>query len=273
VTEPATIALAAWPREPLANGGVVLTSPRGPAIASLCVRPGIAPVRPLRTIIRELAAAAPALRAARQIAPFERFTTDGGEHAAVVELEARVGSTTLRWVIAVVVLDDELVVIEGTGLGPEVAHWTRQLARVLAVGASWLRARRFVYTPPRGWIGARRALATCWLAPSFPRDPAWLVVCDAVPRGGAIERTLELMWPAPADATTTPIERGPLRGTRADASAVTTVVVADTAFRYRVQLHAGAQHEAVLEAVLASIEPCPPPRRDHPNVEVFAWAI
>jgi hypothetical protein len=263
----------AWSREPLANGGVVLTAPAGPAAGSICIRPRVRP-RPLRAIVQSLARQG-GVDAAHARGPIERIVTDDGEHAALVELEMPRAS----WVVGIVAGEDALTLVEGTGARAAAAAIREAVVRMLratALGIAPQRARMFEYPPPAGWYGVRRTLATCWLA---PRGGGRIVVCDAVPATGSARLTQDLLWTigAPAHAEVEPIA-GRVRGRRtrwtSAGGTLAQIELADARFLYRVYAHArGGADLAALAELVDGIVPVPAPaqRAVSPNSEAFAW--
>lgn len=243
--------LPRWTRTSLARSGVVFTAPDD-ARTTVTIQPGRRPLCSLRSIV---AARFPDAT----IGPIRRIVSENGEYAAVTTLPLVDGV----WSIGVAIEDDAYTSIEC--MAPELATSDRvvvELLRSRVFAGAPHRARMVPYRIPDRWFGVRRSLATCWLAPAYPRDRSRIVVCDAISNASAIALTRELLWPcaAPVDAAVEQIERTSLRGTltswTGDGAISANVDLTDGAFHYRAQLRDGtAAALTTLRDVIATLEP------------------
>lgn len=268
------VELMRWTRIPLPAGGVALADPDEPG-TTVRIQNGLRPLRSLRSLVSTLA------RDATPLGPIRHLVTDTGDHAAMIALTVQPAGEPRARIVGTAIGDDEYTLIEGTarehGL---ISGLVEQLlcSRVHADAPE--RARMVPYRLPAGWFGIRRPLATCWLAPRYPRDRSRLVVCDAIPAASAVAATQELLWPCevPLDASTTELESTPIRGRLAhwthDGTISALADLSDGAFRYRVQLHDGtAEALETLRDVLATIEPIKRPVMPVAlaSAHMFAW--
>ena len=148
--------LAGWSRRRLGDGTIELVQPTGMVWLKIVLGPPSLPTR-----------------------RGDHFVTEHGEHGVVYELDEET--------VAIVVTETRQLLVRGIGFG--IRDTVVRFARTLEIGVSPQRNRMFVYTPPTGFVGVRRALATAWIAPAHS-----IIVCDAVPRGHA--SLAHLMWPS-----------------------------------------------------------------------------
>lgn len=260
--------LVRWDRTPLATGGVILTAPT--TGASLRIHPQQRPLRSLHEIASRLHDGTP-------LGPIRRIRTVSGEPAAMMSLGLGLDGVPYTRAIGMLVRDAEYALIEGMAPEPAIADLVECVVRTCVSPAAHERARMFAYRAPERWLGVRRPLATCWLAPRYPRERARIVVCDAVPIASAV--TQDLLWPFdPAAGTAESLERESLRGTLVcSQTGGTTRALADLRdrrFRYRVQLHDGNDEAlAAMRAIVDSIEPIILSQRSvaRSSQEAFAW--
>lgn len=274
------VELMRWTRVPLATGGVILIEPGG-AGWSVRVHPRQRPLRALREIVSRLPDAV-------HVGPIQHITTATGEHAGLMSLRLELDGVPHTRTIGMVIGDDDYTLIEGMARDPSIAGLVEQLLRTSVQPAAPDRVRMVPYRMPAGWFGVRRPLATCWLAPRYPRDRARLVVCDAVPLAGGAAMTQDLLWPFAASpdhhdlrtptGITETIDRTPLHGTLThgehDGATWAIADLTDCRFRYRVQLHDGnAAALSALRAIADSLEPVAVPADPvaHAAQEAFAW--
>jgi hypothetical protein len=261
--------LTSWSRVQHADGGVTLTAPAPhPAFArhrraQLRLRHDV----PLATL-DDVIAAEPRYRIERA-EPTERVLTRSGEYGAFRHLHVRARDEQLSWAVGLVAAGDRMTVVEGLARSPNIAELVRDVLDGSVPSTAHDRIRMVPYRPPPGWFGVRRTLATVWLAPGAPRDPATLVVGDAVPRGPA-ERTHALMWPleVPDGAA----RDGELATWTVDGRVWAVAQRGDTRWSIRAALRAGdASHLVTLRELVASIELPSPPPSPAPDVDVYAW--
>jgi hypothetical protein len=256
--------VARWSRHSSSDGRVHMVAPDGRT--TIAVRFGCRPRRSLHALARALG-----VPAAHHIT---RFVTHDGELGAYITSR----SPSREYALATISFDDEQLVIEGTG-DPEanVAECVLDVARRLPSNVPAERVRAYVYRAPAGWLGLRRPYATCWLAPTFPRSHARIVVCDATPLGADIARTLSLAWPSPVAANRTRLQHDKLSGTRTIEQVGSTyaaaIELACETFQYRILLHDGTLSDiAALDSLVTTIEPCPGPHHDAaPIMAAFGW--
>lgn len=140
--------------------------------------------------LRRLPLLAPEIDA---IHPFERITTDEGEHAAVARVDLRCaldrGDAVKRPAVVlfgVVFGDNFMTSLDGLGLSPdhfdELHATVRDLTQrtVLMLGAP--RRRRYVYRVPDGWQGIDRFWDTRFIPPGYPNVGAMITVYAAIPK-------------------------------------------------------------------------------------------
>jgi hypothetical protein len=143
------------------------------------------PLRPVATIIADLARDEWGAREAPVLGTATVFVTLEGEHAValVVKAVGRNGEIMER-AVALVVGDDYGVLVEGTS---DTAHAEMLCRRVrwiteyyfLALGET--RRRRYEYDAPKGWLALPRAHSIRWYHPEHPRNGVMLQVFDARP--------------------------------------------------------------------------------------------
>jgi hypothetical protein len=257
----------------------------------LRVRDRLRPVRPAAGVLVDVFAELGLADAPRRPA---RLVTREGELAALDGAErgdrAAAAGVVLagdwfRLVVGVAAAD------RATALGGLV----RRLIAELPLGVAWRRRRLFDYAPPPGWSGRRRRrLIAEWLAPGYPDERAMLTVFPARPFGetaaGELDRQLhELTLGGFHLASRAPCEhlvadaglRGVserLEGTWMDGARATldVVLLADGAFTYLVRLdHDGTRaraHRAVLETLVRTITPLPPPASG-PALDVYGHLV
>lgn len=240
--------LSRWTRSSLACNGVIFTAPHDPR-TTVTIEPGRRPLCSLRSIVIARFPEAPPR-------PIRCIVSENGEYAAVTVVDG-IGT------IGVAIEDDAYTLIECTA--PEPATSDRlvvELLRSRVFAGATHRARMVPYRVPGGWFGLRRPMATCWLAPAYPRDRSRIVVCDAISNASAIALTRELLWPcdAPSGASIERIQHASLRGELVrwtfDGTISANIDLADDVFRYRAQLHDGnAAALAALRDLVSSLEP------------------
>lgn len=266
-----------WLRAPLPGGAIGLRDPG--SRAALCIRSGPPPLRRFGEVVADLARSAD-LRDVERMGPPRRFVTEEGEHAVLQPLRARGAALLQPWVVAMVVADEAYAIIDGTSPHPDIEAAVELVARAMPMGRSARRARWPHYACPTGWLGLRRPLATCWLPPGAPRDPARLDVADAVPCGDPVERTQSLVWfgASPLAAASEPLSHprwtGTLERARLRELHWVRATLSDGRFLYRVELCDGTEeHVAVLLELVASLEPEPDATGsvDPAGLEAFAW--
>lgn len=253
--------VTSWRRDSQPDGSIVLTARP--------VHPGFAHEQHAQLRIRR---GLPIVRLADDV---ERFVTQSGEYGA---LHVERGADNQVRITGSVIGDGEMMTVEGLAESPNMVA----LVKDLLVQCVWLgaseRIRMVPYRPPAGWFGARRDLATVWLPPDAPRDPASLVVGDAVPRGPA-ERTHALVWPLdpPADTERVGLDGTVIPGTVAtwsnDGRVYATAELVSAQWCIRIGLRAGTEQQLVVLRDLArSIEVPPVPANPAPaSTELHRW--
>ncbi|HEY0252834.1 MAG TPA: hypothetical protein VGC41_14965 [Kofleriaceae bacterium] len=251
--------IARWRREE-SESAIVITPPEGGASITIRER------QPFRS-----------LRGAEVVAlaelfdePTPKLTTAEGELAAIIDHES--GSRAVVW------NDFDQTELVGTAKTEAARKAVYQVMREVVYqapfGPGLERARRFWYRPPAGWTGRARGLVADWTS---PEGDARLKILPARPskrsrEAIAIEQFLHddpfrgFVLAPPIEQT--PLVLGTLRGVRATATGhelkqprtYITIAVEDARVTYTVRLECKGEvgkHDAVLEALLASIEPVP----------------
>jgi hypothetical protein len=164
--------LTGWRRSFTADG-VILSVPEGAGHGIIRIRPLIAPLRTLRTILADY------LTRPREGAPVPEvegpfgMTTSEGEYGAVVNEIAVRDQRVVQRTLALIYGDLTLASIEGTTREPAAFDLFRQtverLAKGHALGLGVERWRRYFYDAPRGWSGVASSRAVVWIPPDFPR--------------------------------------------------------------------------------------------------------
>jgi len=278
--------LTRWLRVSHADGSVVLTAPPNhPAFAAhrratLRIRHDVRPIATLEAVCDGLRAGTAEPRRPRidRAEPTERLVTRSGEFGAFRHLRVTVGDEALNWAVGLIASDDRMTIIDGLARSPNIVALVRDVLDGSVWTGAYDRIRMVPYRPPAGWFGVRRSMATCWLAPDAPREPAVIVVCDAVPRGPA-ERMHALVWPleTPERATRVELDGAALPGELAtwtvDGRSWAVVRLADARWSVRAALQAGDdQHVIVLRDLVRSIELPPPPASDvQPGLDLYGW--
>jgi hypothetical protein len=144
-----------------------------------------APLRPLRLVVEDYARQGIGGARLDLVGTPKSFATDEGEYAAVFELAASPGGSTVGCALGVVVGDDHIALVDGRTLRvearPELRERVETLARSFCLGLGSDRWRRYFYASPFGWQGLERPRADVWLAPGFPRNSGMISVFQARP--------------------------------------------------------------------------------------------
>ncbi|MFN0247390.1 MAG: hypothetical protein ACKV2T_10930 [Kofleriaceae bacterium] len=256
----------------------LLVHPSGPQAAALryCERMG--EPRRIGALVRELVAALPGVTH-HAIGDVERFTTDEGELAAAVSIDATDAAGALRVDVAYVFTDDFYSSLVGISRGrsSEIRAIVRDLAR-LDNHALGIRRRRFPYVPPRNWQPIARGLTACWIPPDVAHTGARLLVYPANPISvvgrasfGETHLHLEATGWAVIDVTA-PREGTTRRGLRCEVQRIVCrrgdltrlhriAIADDSQYQYPLELwtRAGSDLQSVLDDVLDSITPLAAP--------------
>ncbi len=178
-----SLPLAGWRRRAV-DGGVLLVAP-DPMFAAIRIRTRV-PLQPIRPLIDAMVAPGVGGAAFVETAAARAFTTDEGEHAAIVDLVARPGDAVIRRTIAVVVGDTAMLSIDGRLVRPadhDLTATVRGMAMASSLGLGTDRWRRYFYAAPPGWHRHERLHAEVWFAPGYPRNPGTITVFHARPSG------------------------------------------------------------------------------------------
>lgn len=276
------------------SDGVALTLGHRVELGVLRVRERLHPLRSARALFAEAASRLPAATA--EHAPIEALVTIEGEHAAFAVTRGEVAGEPYLRCLGAIFGDDWTHLIDAGSVTPAhfeiVEHTARYYATTLSLGLGHRRVRRVRYTPPAQWSPLARGLDTEWLAPGFPRQAASVVVHAARPadrtRHQALEdlieherlRGLELDPPVRGRAVFT---AAGLAGTQWSLEAraggqrrrCEVVLLEDDRFLYAIVGRFGEtdpESLAVLDALVATIEPVPLPRPRTTQDSMLHWA-
>lgn len=165
--------LAGWRRAPC-DGGMVAYSPD--RATRIRIRPRVAVASSPRQLVARLIAEmyGPTARAVH--APTVRQVTCEGELAALASAELVASGRPAGCSVAIAG-DEPCLCIDV--VGADHRRHASELLDSVALGLGVSRQRWFVYAPPAGWLGLRRAGSTVWLHPAYPKVPARITVFDA----------------------------------------------------------------------------------------------
>jgi hypothetical protein len=174
-----------WSVRVLANG-VAFNPPGGVDKGGIRITERRRPLKAITQLAAETLAATQELIATIDTSnPPEHIATAEGEYAALATFSGRgrVDQRTLQFGVAAVYGDDfydridMYAVDEADPLQPLLHDYV--FGHRLGLGSS--RHRRFLYTPPEGWVGIERGLMTEWIPPDFPRHYSRINVGAAMP--------------------------------------------------------------------------------------------
>ena len=199
----------------------------------------------------------------------EYLVSDHGEHIFI--------AATADRVIAVAG-DDPWLCIDGHG---DVHALVHAAIRQLPTGLGRDRQRRFLYDPPRGWLGLRRDTRAIWLHPAYPRNSARLTVFDARPfRSSVADKLDRLLFVRADDELAMPHDEevetvharegleGRMRVVRGSDRVRVVAAFHDDSHAYYALLEAPAEHIETFRVLIASFLPLP----RTPSSAVAIWA-
>lgn len=163
---------------------LLLQPPDGLGLEPFRYREKQKPLRSLRQIVLEVCAENDGIEPLQASLP-DDFVTAEGEFAAQTAVLFRYGQRVGYLHVAAVFGDDSVDIIDTMVVEPRAFENTallvKQLAYTCKLGLGY-RKRRYLFTPPLGFFHVAKGLVTRFYPPSYPNEPAMLVVHPAVPR-------------------------------------------------------------------------------------------
>lgn len=192
--------LPSWQMRYLADG-IALFPPEGAAHGGLRIREYQRPLLSARTIIERALRALPTESLVK--GPIQRITTCEGEYAALQSSTGTTRGEPFLRALGVVFGDEHYVLLDGgttvSGKFDFFIKGVRDLTYFYSLGLGHRRRRRFLYTPPAGFVGYPRGLCTLWHRSDYPHTRESITVWPAwpsdEPAAQAVKQILhEMTW-------------------------------------------------------------------------------
>ncbi len=174
-----------WKRHHVADG-LVLVAPSGTSAGAIQIRERQRPLRRLKHALDEaIARLRPELRRNAKLGVAERFLTNSGEYVALGSVQAKSETESFEHVLAMVIVDDWYVAIDGNVADPELVPTMREAVRLIATnyytGAAEMRQRQYLFTPPPGWSPVAGPRVTRFYSPNYAHSPSVIQMFHARP--------------------------------------------------------------------------------------------